>query len=122
MKHPLVRVIAAATLGVTVAPTERPGAAQAPATALYTIQYLGGLGGNNSRGNSSNNDGWIAGYSNLVENTHRHAAIWINETPIDLGALGSPNRPKNSNVVWPVKNTRGLIVGISQTDSPDPWG
>jgi probable HAF family extracellular repeat protein len=48
--------------------------------------------------------------------------LWRGGTLVDLGTLGSPNKPKNSNVAWPVKNTRGLIVGISQTDSPDPWG
>jgi probable HAF family extracellular repeat protein len=91
-------------------------------TPAYTVQYFDGLGGSNSRGNSINNDGWVAGYSNLGTSPHRHATLWIDGAPTDLGTLGNPATPKNSNVVWPVKNTRGLIVGISQTDSPDPWG
>ena len=113
MKHTNIVFIA---VGLLVA-----GFAQ-PAFAQYTVQYLNGLGGNNSRGNSINNDGAIAGYSNLSGDGYRHATLWRDGVPFDLGALGSRNKPKNSNVVWPVKNTRGLIVGISQTDSPDPWG
>jgi hypothetical protein len=122
MKRPLARVIGAAAL-LTAALTQPQRAqsidiGEAPA---YEVRYLLGLGGTHSRGNSINNDGWIAGYSHL-DASYRHAALWLGETPLDLGALGSKNKPKNSNVVWPVKNTRGLIVGISQTDSPDPWG
>jgi probable HAF family extracellular repeat protein len=112
---------AAALLAATLAPplfAQSVGTAEAPA---YEIQYLLGLGGDHSRGNSINNDGWIAGYSHL-DASYRHAALWLGETPVDLGVLGSKNKPKNSNVVWPVKNTRGMLVGISQTDSPDPWG
>jgi probable HAF family extracellular repeat protein len=115
MKRPLARLIGAAALMAAVA---QPQLAQTPA---YEIRYLLGLGGTHSRGNSINNDGWVAGYSHL-DDSYRHAALWLGETPIDLGALGSKNKPKNSNVAWPVKNTQGLIVGISQTDSPDPWG
>lgn len=87
---------------------------------LYQINSLGSLGGTNSRGNSVNDRSWVAGYSNLSA-TVRHAALWRNSiTPIDLGTLGSPQR--NSAVTWSVKNTNGLIVGISQTDTPMPLG
>ncbi len=48
--------------------------------------------------------------------------MWLGDSPTDLGVLGSKNSQKNSNVAWPVKNTLGLIVGISQTDAPDPYG
>lgn len=87
----------------------------------YKIVDLGSLGGVNSRGNSINDRGWIAGYSNLSA-TVRHAALWRagSTTPLDLGTLGSPQR--NSNVTWSVKNNNGLIVGISQTDTPMPLG
>ena len=34
----------------------------------------------------------------------------------DLGTLGGPN----SAVLWPVKNIRGIVSGIAQTDEPDP--
>jgi probable HAF family extracellular repeat protein len=122
MKRPIAGVIiGAALLAVAVAEprwAQRVAVLQEPA---YQVQYLLGLGGNHSRGNSINNEGWIAGYSHLNA-SYRHATLWLGGTPIDLGALGSKNKPKNSNVVWPIKNTRGLIVGISQTDAPDPWG
>ena len=36
----------------------------------------------------------------------------------DLGTLGGPN----SSVTWNVKNTDGIIVGISQTADPEPLG
>jgi len=35
----------------------------------------------------------------------------------DLGTLGGPN----SQVNWPVKNTRGQIVGNAETAAPDPY-
>jgi probable HAF family extracellular repeat protein len=124
MKRPFARVVfGAALMAVAMAQPQlgqHVGIGQAPAPA-YEVRYLHGLGGNHSRGNSINNDGWIAGYSHL-DATYRHAALWLGDTPVDLGALGGKNTPKNSNVAWPVKNTRGLIVGISHTDSPDPWG
>ena len=52
------------------------------------------------------------------DNQIRHATLWRNGVLTDLGTLGSPER--NSVVRWPVKNVRGLITGISQTDEPDP--
>jgi probable HAF family extracellular repeat protein len=74
------------------------------------------LGGTVSRGNSINDRGWMSGYSNLAGNQSRHASLWLHESQIDLGTLGGPN----SSVAWPVKNDSGLIVGISQTATPDP--
>jgi probable HAF family extracellular repeat protein len=121
MKRPIARVVGTAALLAAAIAGGRSETSQAQEPPPYEVRYLLGLGGNHSRGNSINNDGWIAGYSHLNA-SYRHAALWLDGAPIDLGALGSKNKPKNSNVVWPVKNTRGLIVGISQTDSPDPWG
>jgi len=92
--------------------------AQAQATQQYLVSNLASLGGTNSRGNSINNRGWIAGYSNLAGNQTRHAALWRNGSVTDLGTLGGPN----SNVTWSVKNNNGIIVGISQTAQPDPLG
>jgi probable HAF family extracellular repeat protein len=86
---------------------------------LYTIKSFDSLGGTNSRGNSINNRGWIAGFSNLSP-TVRHAALWRGDTVTDLGTLGAFER--NSAVTWSVKNNNGLIVGISQTDTPMPLG
>ena len=84
----------------------------------YCVTNLASLGGTNSKGNSVNDRDWVAGYSNLAGNTTRHAALWIGDSLQDLGTLGGPN----SNVAWPVKNTIGLVAGISQTATPDPLG
>ena len=87
----------------------------------YNVSSLDSLGGTVSRGNSINNRGWVAGYSNLPGNTSRHAALWRNGATgsvEDLGTLGGPN----SNVTWNVKNDRGIIVGIAQTATPEPLG
>src|SRR5438105_5589229 len=84
----------------------------------YQISNLDSLGGTNSRGNSINNRGWVAGFSNLVGNQSRHAVLWRNHSLLDLGTLGGPN----SSVTWNVKNTAGIIVGISQTANPQLLG
>jgi len=86
----------------------------------YQITYLDSLGGNRNRGNSINNREWIAGFSFVTGNARRHAALWRDGSVLDLGTLGQPER--NSNVAWPVKNNRGFIAGISQTDTPEPNG
>jgi len=84
----------------------------------YTITDLPSLGGTNSRANSINNRGWLAGYSNLAGNQSRHAALWRDGALADLGTLGGPN----SAVTWSVKSNSGLVVGIAQTSMPDPLG
>jgi probable HAF family extracellular repeat protein len=94
--------------------------AQKTAAQQYQVTYLDSLGGNRSRGNSINNLEWIAGFSFVTGNARRHAALWREGSVIDLGTLGQPDR--NSNVAWPVKNNRGFIAGISQTDTPEPNG
>jgi probable HAF family extracellular repeat protein len=93
--------------------------AQAPAR-QYHVSNLDTLGGTSSRGNSINDRSWVAGFSNLAGDQIRHATLWRNGSTLDLGTLGGPNR--NSNVTWNVKNNRGIIVGIAQTDTPDPLG
>ena len=84
----------------------------------YAVYGLNSLGGTASRGNGINNQGWITGYSNLPGDTSRHAVAWHHGNMLDLGTLGGPN----SSIAWPIKNTRGIIVGISQTDTPDTSG
>src|SRR5262249_11937083 len=49
---------------------------------------------------------------------HRHATLWVNGVPTDLGTLGGPN----SDVAWPVKSNAGIMVGISQTATPETLG
>jgi len=95
--------------------------AQAPAKAKSKVQYnvstLASLGGTSSGGNSINDQSWVAGYSRLP-NRNRHATLWRNGSLTDLGTLGGPN----SSVTWNVKNTAGIIAGISQTATPEPLG
>src|SRR5215510_10137832 len=91
-----------------------------PATAQqYQLTFLDDLGGN-SRGNSINDSGWIAGFSINPSIGKRHAALWREGSILDLRTLGTPD--KNSNVPWPVKNNLGIIAGISQTNTPEPNG
>jgi probable HAF family extracellular repeat protein len=93
--------------------------AQNTAAQQYQVTYLDDLGGS-SRGSSINNRGWVAGFSLLTGNQSRHATLWRDGTILDLGTLGGSD--KNSSVVWPVKNNRGIIAGISQTDEPEVLG
>jgi probable HAF family extracellular repeat protein len=97
-----------------------PGQTQVPAKAKaqYQVSTLDALGGTNSRGNSINDETWVAGYSNLAGDQSRHATLWRNGSLLDLGTLGGPN----SNVTWSVKNNEGIIVGIAQTATPEPLG
>jgi probable HAF family extracellular repeat protein len=89
--------------------------------AHYRVSNLDTLGGTSSGGNSINNRSWVAGYSRLPDNQSRHATLWRkrqHHALLDLGTLGGPN----SSVTWNVKNTEGIIVGISQTADPEPLG
>jgi probable HAF family extracellular repeat protein len=97
-----------------------PGQRQvaAKAKAQYQVSNLDALGGTNSRGNSINDETWVAGYSNLAGDQSRHATLWRNGSLLDLGTLGGPN----SNVTWSVKNNEGIIVGIAQTATLEPLG
>jgi len=97
-----------------------PALAQSPAPKAktqYQVSTLPGLGGTSNGGNSINDQTWVAGYARLP-NRNRHAALWRNGSLTDLFTLGGPN----SSVTWNVKNTQGIIVGISQTADPDPLG
>jgi len=86
--------------------------------ANYYIISLDPLGGTASAGISINNTGWVTGYSNLTGDGTTHATLWQNGLTFDLDTLGGPN----SDVAWPVKNNKGLIVGIAETAAMDPFG
>jgi probable HAF family extracellular repeat protein len=105
-------------LCVALVPTHSQGQVQAKASTQYSVSSLPGLGGTSSGGNSINNLAWVAGYSRLIGDQARHAALWQNGSLLDLGTLGGPN----SSVTWNVKDTQGVIVGISQTADPEPLG
>ncbi|MGH8164721.1 MAG: hypothetical protein ACREP1_10340, partial [Rhodanobacteraceae bacterium] len=90
-------------------------AANAP---RYVVNNLASLGGTDSEGNSINDFGLIAGFSNLAGDQSTHATAWLYGSKFDLGTLGGAN----SDVAWPVKNDFGVISGIAQTATPDPNG
>jgi probable HAF family extracellular repeat protein len=109
----LIAVCSGATLTPVYA--QKPEAMKA--NTQYQVSTLPGLGGTSNGGNSINDQSWAAGYARLP-NRDRHAALWRSSLLTDLGTLGGPN----SSVTWNVKNTQGIIVGISQTADPEPLG
>jgi probable HAF family extracellular repeat protein len=117
------RLIAASALATALLLTGSvQGAGRAAGThaarAGYQVTNLASLGGAAGAGSSINNRAWVAGSSNLTGDQAQHAALWRDGSVTDLGTLGGPN----SGVLWPVKNDRGMITGISQTAEPDPLG
>lgn len=84
----------------------------------YSVIYLTPLGGLTSAGISINNTGLVAGYSYLPDNGSMHGMLWQNTVPFEIGTFGG----LNSAVLWPVKNNKGLIVGVAETDMADPYG
>jgi len=110
-------VLAAICCGAVVTPAHAQRAIQLQSTTQYQVSDLPGLGGTSNGGNSINDLTWAAGYARLP-NRDRHAALWRNSLLTDLGTLGGPN----SSVTWNVKNTQGIIVGISQTADPQLLG
>jgi probable HAF family extracellular repeat protein len=112
----LTVLIAACCCGAALAQTQT----KAKPKAQYHVSNLDTLGGTSSGGNSINDQSWVAGYSRLPDNLSRHATLWRNGSLVDLGTLGGPI--SNSSVTWNVKNTEGIIVGISQTLTPEPLG
>jgi probable HAF family extracellular repeat protein len=114
----LVIALLSVYAGAALWPTYAQAQQAAKARTQYRVSNLPGLGGTNSAGNSINNQTWVAGYSRLSGDQTRNATLWRNGVLTPLGTLGGPN----SSVPWNVKNTQGLIVGISQTADPEPRG
>src|SRR5438093_2968183 len=112
----LTLLIAACCGGATLALAQAP--AKAKPKAQYNVSNLASfLGATSSGGNSIKDQSWVAGYSRLPDR-NRHATLWRNSLLTDLGTLGGPN----SSVTWNVKNTAGIVVGISQTADPQLLG
>jgi probable HAF family extracellular repeat protein len=109
----LIAICCVATLTPVYA--QKPEAMEA--RRQYQVSDLPGLDGTSNGGNSINDRAWAAGYARLPDR-NRHAGLWRNSLLTDLGTLGGPN----SSVTWNVKNTAGIIVGISQTADPEPLG
>ncbi len=118
MRARTVIIVAALAPAVLVAGSAQAGSAQ-PGTGRaidYRVTVLDSLGGSVSASASINDAGLVSGYSNLPGNSARHAVLWTAGAAHDLSTLGGAN----SRVAWPVKNDHGLVVGISQTATPDP--
>src|SRR6266705_5040449 len=115
----LFTILIAFCCGAALAPAhaQAQGTAKAKPKAQYNVSNLASFGGTSSGGNSINDQSWVAGYSRLPDR-NRHATLWRSGLLSDLGTLGGPN----SSVTWNVKNTQGVIVGISQTADPEPLG
>jgi probable HAF family extracellular repeat protein len=109
-------LIAAVLLAVAAAAAGAGTGHDTRAFADYRVANLQSLGGTSSVGFSVNDRGWVAGRSNLPGNQTRHATLWRNGVLTDLKTLGGAN----SAVLWPVKNLRGIVTGIAQTNEPDP--
>jgi probable HAF family extracellular repeat protein len=117
MKRTIGQVLLIVALLAGAAAASGAGASQVRGEDLqYRVTNLPALGGTSSAGFSINNRGWVAGRSNLAGNQSRHATLWRDGRLTDLGTLGGPN----SAVLWPVKNVRGIVTGIAQTNEPDP--
>src|ERR1700683_2293694 len=112
-KYALTGLGAAAALGC-LALANAQSEPEAPA---YIIYDTGTLGGEFAFGAGVNNVGWVTGAS-LNASGALHATLSIPGTVLDLGTLGG----MNSAVEWPIKNNHGLVVGISETATPDPNG
>src|SRR6201993_3900903 len=110
-------ILIAVSCGAIFAPLNAQKPKPTNTKAQYQVSTLPDFGGTSSGGNSINDLSWAAGYSRLP-NRNRHATLWRGGLLTALGTLGGPN----SSVAWNVKNTQGIIVGISQTADPEPLG
>jgi probable HAF family extracellular repeat protein len=110
-------ILIAVCFGARLTPVHAQTADAKKANSKYQVSTLPDFGGTSSGGNSINDQSWAAGYSRFP-NRDRHATLWRSSLLTDLGTLGGPN----SSVTWNVKNTQGIIVGISQTADPEPLG
>jgi probable HAF family extracellular repeat protein len=110
-------ILTAVCFAATLAPVHGQAPEATKAKSHYQVSTLPDFGGTSSGGNSINDQSWAAGYSRFP-NRDRHATLWRSSLLTDLGTLGGPN----SSVTWNVKNTQGVIVGISQTADPEPLG
>jgi probable HAF family extracellular repeat protein len=110
-------ILIAVCCGTILAPLHAQKSEATKAKTQYQVSNLPDFGGTSSGGNSINDQSWVAGYSRMLDR-NRHGTLWRSSMLTDLGTLGGPN----SSVTWNVKNTQGIIVGISQTADPEPLG
>jgi probable HAF family extracellular repeat protein len=83
----------------------------------YEVIKLPSLGGTQSRGMAINQQGWVAGWSDLPDG-RRRAVLWKDGVITNLETLGGPS----SAVPWLGLNDAGVVAGISHTNREDPLG
>jgi probable HAF family extracellular repeat protein len=114
----LIYVVATIAFAAATAPSRLTGQTTTnDKTLRYSIKILDDLGGPASRANSINDQGWITGWSQLPGGTVQHATLWRNGLLTDLGTLGG----LNSQVEFPDKNTRGIVLGGAEISAIDPY-
>lgn len=113
LSNPRLLIPVAAMLACMACPTQASGP-----RLHYRVTTVKPPDGSASVGNGINDLGWVVGFSMLANDTSQHASLWRNNKLTDLGTLGGVG--SNSAVLWPVENIRGIVVGITQTDEPDP--
>jgi probable HAF family extracellular repeat protein len=116
--RPISQIMFAAASCVAIAQL----ATAAPEKPMYRVTVLSDPNPNASAaapalGTSIDDLGIVAGgYTTADKATH--ASLWVFGQLVDLGTLGGPSL--NSLVQWPVKNVRGIVSGISLTNTLDP--
>lgn len=110
----MARAFAAASLVVTLGLITAPAGASTGAFPTYRVIELDSPDRTAGAGISVNNLGWVAG--SVADELTSRATLWRGGRAHDLGTLGGPN----SAVLWPVKNDRGIVVGVAETAADDP--
>jgi probable HAF family extracellular repeat protein len=110
--------VASAAGGAAATATVQSQQSQNQKLPRYSLTVLGTLGGTFSQaGGGINNRGQVAGWSALPGDSNIHAVVWDRGVITDLGTLGGPNSFTPED---PALNSRGEVVGFSDTAMQDP--
>ena len=83
----------------------------------YRLTTMSPPAGDRAFGASITDNGLVAGTSSREDGT-TYAVQWrAGQDPHEIDPLGGDGASSAS--LWPVKNSGGAVVGISQTDAPD---
>lgn len=103
----------------TLAAPSEAAAPQHHQYGLTILRTLGGVGTFAAEAHGLNNSGAAAGQAALPSGDE-HASFWRNGSISDLGTLGGPD--SLVNVANHTLNEKNMVVGISETSTPDPNG
>ena len=87
----------------------------------YKIKDLGTQGGTFSGASSVNDLGSVVGSTTQAGDTVERGFIWRHGKMTDLGTLGGPDSSTMTGGT-PQINGSGMVVGFSDTSTPDPLG